>query len=150
MPQAEARFEAAFREVPANADYAFRAARAAIMDLRNPRPADVRAHLDAATAADPTLIRGYLMRAEFERRQENPDVAVIRANYDEALTLNPADIDMRLRYAAALEDLELKEEAAEQYRTALAFNDKLPVEEPERLPVKRVMEIEQKMAALST
>lgn len=150
MPQAEARLRTAFRAVPSNADYAFRAARAAIMDTRNPRPDDVRALLDAAVAADPSLIKGYLMRAEFELHQENPDAAAIQANYDKALTLNPADINVRLRYAAALEDLGLKKEAAEQYRIALDFNDKLPAEEPERLPPERVTEIEQKMIDLAS
>ena len=146
MSQATARFRGAFDEVPSNADFAYRAARAAIMD-RGATPAEVRELLDAAVAADPTLVRAYLTRAEFERQQHNGDA--VRFNFDKAVVLNPADTDVRLRYADALAEMGLKTEAAVQLRTALEFNDKLPIDEPERLPPEKVAEIQKRIGELS-
>ena len=143
---AASQFRAALREAPTNADYAFRAARALYMDGDI---AGVREMLDAAVRIDPTLVKAYLMRAGLELMQPNPDVEVVRDNYDRAIELNPADSEIRLQYAAALEQLGLKKEAAEQYRTVLDFNDKLPLEEPERLPEKRVEEIKKKVGELA-
>jgi O-antigen ligase len=142
---AASQFRAALREVPFNADYAFRAARALYMDRDL---AGVREMLDAAVAIDPTLVKAYTMRAGVELQQPAPDVRVVRENFDRAIALNPADTDTRLRYAAALELLGSKADAAEQYRTALEFNDKLPIEEPERLPVEEVERIRKKIAEL--
>ena len=143
---AASQFRAALREVPFNADYAFRAARALYMDRD---PAGVREMLDAAVAIDRTLVKAYLMRAGLEMQEQTPNVRVVRENFERAVALNPADNDTRLRYAAALELLGLKTDAAQQYRTALEFNDKLPTEEPERLSVEKVEEIKSKIAALS-
>ena len=142
---AASQFRAALREQPTNADYAFRAARALYMDRDLP---GVREMLDAAVAIDPTLVKAYLMRAGTELLQPNPDPRIVRENYDRALALNPADNDMRLRYAEALEQLELKKEAADQYRMVLEFNDKLPMEEPEKLPAEKVEEIRKQIAQL--
>jgi len=146
---AVARLQSAFAKVPGNADYGFRAARALIM--RDAPPKEVRAMLDAATAADPTLIRAYLLRADYEmfRSDGERNVDAVRVSYEKALALNPADIDVRLRFATALERLGQPREAAVQLRTALEFNGKLPAEEPERLPPDRVTEIERRIAALS-
>jgi O-antigen ligase len=144
---AASQFRAALREAPTNADYAFRAARALYMDRDL---AGVREMLDAAIRIDPTLVKAYLMRAGMELMQPNPDAGVVRNNYDRAIELNPADTQIRLQYAAALEQLGLKKEAAEQYRTVLEFNDQLPIDEPERLPEKRVEEIRKKVAELSS
>ena len=99
-------------------------------------------------AIDPTLVKAFTMRAGVELQQPSPDARVLRENFDRAIELNPADTDTRLRYAAALELLGLKAEAAEQYRTALEFNDKLPIEEPERLPAEEVERITKKIAEL--
>ena len=148
MKAAVSQFRAALREVPGNADYAYRATRAILMD-RDSRPADVRAALDETVAIDPTLVKAHLTRAEFERRQPQPDAAAMRASFDRAVELNPADTDVRLRYGAALEQLGLRKEAAEQYRIALEYNDKLPIEEPERIPPAKVEEIRKKIAELS-
>ena len=142
---AASQFRAALREVPFNADYAFRAARALYMDRD---PAGVREMLDAAVAIDPTLVKGYTMRAGIEMQEATPDVRAVRENFDRAIELNPADNDTRLRYAAALELLGLKSDAAAQYRTVLEFNDKLPLEEPERLAAEKVAEIRKKIAEL--
>ena len=142
---AASQFRAALREAPTNADYAFRAARALYMDGDL---GGVREMLDAAVRIDPTLVKAYMMRAGVELMQPNPDAAVVRENYDGAIELNPADNQIRLQYAAALEQLGLKKEAAEQYRTVLEFNDKLPIEEPERLLEKRVEEIKKKVGEL--
>jgi O-antigen ligase len=144
---AASQFRAALREAPTNADYAFRAARALYMDRDL---AGVREMLDAAIQIDPTLVKAYLMRAGVELMQPNPDAGIVRRNYDQAIELNPADNQIRLQYAAALEQLGLKKEAAEQYRTVLEFNDKLPIEEPERLPETRVEEIKKKVGELSS
>ncbi|MGB7161121.1 MAG: hypothetical protein WBD40_23880, partial [Tepidisphaeraceae bacterium] len=144
---AAARFRSAFYRVPGNADYAFRAARALYMEQA--APSDVRAMLDQAIAADPSLIKGYLLRAEFARMQREPDAQAVRADYERALALNPADVEARLRYGAAMEFLNLKPEAAAQYRKALEFNALLPIEEPERLPKKKVEEIEKRVRELA-
>jgi hypothetical protein len=43
----------------------------------------------------------------------------------------------------------MKKEAADELRTLLAFNDKLPPDEPERLPPTKVTEIEKRIEELS-
>ncbi len=147
---AASQFRAALRGAPGNADYAFRIARALVMD-RDSNPAEVRAALAQAVAIDPTLIRGYLLRADYEmfRPDDERDANAVRENYQRALSLNPADLEVRLRYAAALEKLGSKTEAADQLRRALEFNDKLPLEEPERLTEAGLKEIEARLNALS-
>ena len=66
-----------------------------------------------------------------------------------AIELNPADLDTRDRYAKTLVDQGMKREAAEQFRTMLAFNDKLPPDEPERLAPDKVKAIEKQIAELA-
>jgi tetratricopeptide (TPR) repeat protein len=146
MREAAAKFQSAFAQVPTNADFAFRAARALIM--ANADPAEIRAALDATAQADPTLARAYLFRAEYEK-EHGGDAAAARANYEKAVALNPADLDIRERYANALAGLGMKKEAADELRTLLAFNDKLPPDEPERLPPTKVTEIEKRIEELS-
>jgi len=145
MREAAAKFQSAFAQVPSNADFAFRAARALIMD--NADPAEIRAALDTTAQADPTLARAYLFRAEYEK-EHGGDAAAARANYEKAVALNPADLDIRERYANALAGLGLKKEAVDELRTLLEFNDKLPPDEPERLPADKLQEIERRIAEL--
>jgi O-antigen ligase/tetratricopeptide (TPR) repeat protein len=146
MREAARKFQSAFAQVPSNADFAFRSARALIM--ANADPAEIRAALDTAAQADPTLARAYLFRAEYEK-EHGGDADAARANYEKAVALNPADLDIRERYANALAGLGLKNEAADELRTLLSFNDKLPPDEPERLPAEKVKDIEKRIAELS-
>jgi O-antigen ligase len=137
----------AYYRVPANADYALRAANALVYDQA--RPEEVRTWLSIAIAADPTEVAAYLARAQFEMRQPQPDAAAVRSDYETVLRLNPNDVGIRLEYAAALFRLGLADEAAGQYRAALAYNDQLSPDEPKRLPPARAEEIRQQIERIA-
>jgi hypothetical protein len=137
--------DAALR-MPINGEYAFRAARA-MLYARRPAP-EVRTMLDTAIAANPTAIGYYITRANVEMHQPQPDLDRVRQDYERALTLNPNDVETRLDYADLLAARGFPQDAAAQYRTALAKNAGLHADEPKRLPVERVKEVEQKVAAL--
>jgi O-antigen ligase/tetratricopeptide (TPR) repeat protein len=121
----------AYAAVPWDAEYAFRAARAA-MAAGNPDAA--KAWLDRAIATDPTAAEYYLTRASLELSHAPPDVEAVRRDYTAALDLNPNDVGGRLAYADLLARLGLKQEARQQYRVALEKNQQYDVTEPKRLP----------------
>ena len=140
-------FARAAERVPFNADYAFRAARAA---LAHPAadPAPALTWLDRAIAADPNRPQYWLHRAYARLRTRSPDVAAVRADYEQALRLDPNNVDVRLEYAEVLRRFGDPAAAAEQYRLALHYNDLLSPDEPKRLPPARVDEVKRAVAEL--
>jgi hypothetical protein len=133
--------------VPYNAEYAAREARA----LRiGGAPADrVRQALDAAIRANPADASYRSQLAAFEASLPNPDPARVRAGYDAALALDPANVPARLDYAKTLhEALHLPAEAKAQYQKALWFNDQLQPDEVERLSPEKVNQIRATIARL--
>jgi O-antigen ligase len=129
-----------------NADYAMKLAitRAYAGDP----PSQVIDALDAAVAADPTYIKGYLNRAQFWMQMPQPSLQKVKNDYQTAIDLNPNDVDVRTEYAAALEHLGLKLEAAQAYRAALEKNDGLSPDEPKRLTHQQVQSLRNKIATL--
>jgi tetratricopeptide (TPR) repeat protein len=130
---AAAAFEQAFATVPYNGHYASRAARAHMFargDLGR-----VRALLDAASNADPMAIRPLLDRARLETQlpADLGDLASADRCFRRALELNPNEVVIRLDLASLLERLGKAEDAREQIRTALRYDDLLDAAEPKRL-----------------
>jgi O-antigen ligase len=138
------RYQAAFLRCPVkNSDYAVRAARALL--IRPENDSLTRAMLGAAIEACPQNEFARLMRARYMLRSHPDQHADIRGDYEEALKLNPNDLDTRLEYAQVLEQMGDKPAAAEQYRAALKTNEGFDPTEPKRLSETRVKEIEGKL-----
>jgi Tfp pilus assembly protein PilF len=110
--------------------------------------ASVMDALDQAIAADPTLIKGYLTRAQFRMQLPSPNAQKVKDDYQTAIQLNPNDVDVRTEYGGALEHLGFAHEAAEAYRAALQKNDGLSPDEPKRLTSEQVQELLKKMASV--
>ena len=139
--QSSSAFERALAAVPYNADYAFRAARAL---LAEPHPtAGPRALplLDRAIHLDPNRPQYWLHRAYARLRTPTPNPQGVRADYEQALRLDPNNVDVRLEYADVLRRLGDPAAAAGQYREALRYNDLLHPDEPKRLAPKKVEEV---------
>jgi len=128
----------AFRLVPYDGDYAFRAEQAGLLN----RGADLgmlREWLDFAIAADPRKVRYLNARAGLEAiTGATPQAA---ADYQQILRLDPHNLELRLQYAALLQKLGRRGEAIEQYRTVLQYNDRLAADEIRRLSAKEVGQI---------
>jgi hypothetical protein len=139
-------FDSIFQNVPYNADYAFRAARAHIMAGSSPQ--QVRAMLAIAIATEPTNVSYRLTRAGHEMRQPQPDIDTIRADYDAAVRLDPHNIQGRLAYAEALQRFGDSVAAAAQIRHALETNRQYDPAEPERLAPEEVQRLEDLAAQL--
>ena len=93
---------------------------------------------------------GYLASlGGFEAQLGQPDAARIRSDFGTALTLDPANVPLRLDYAGILEQLGRKGDAREQYEKALWYNDQLAEVEVERLPPAKVAEIRAVIERLS-
>jgi O-antigen ligase len=138
-------YRAAAGAVPYNGEYWFRAARVL---QSGPSPDEARQAFAAAIEANPAHSGYRAARGMFEARQPQPDVARVRADYDAALARDPANVLMRLDYAAHLEGLGLRPEAKAQYELALSYNDQLAPVEVERLSPARVAEVEAAIARL--
>ncbi len=125
-------YEAAFGIAPAkNGDYALRAARA-MMYLPS-ADGKTRVYLAFAIAADPQNPLGYLTRGRYNLARHPEDQSDIRSDFEEALRLNPNDIDTRIEFAKVLEGFRDRPAAAQQYRDALQTNDGFDLTEPKRL-----------------
>jgi uncharacterized protein (TIGR02996 family) len=139
-------FESVFQNVPYNADYAFRAARAHIMAGSSPE--QVRAMLSIAIAAEPTNVSYRLTRAGLEFRLPQPEVDLIRGDFEAAVRLDPHNIQARLAYADALEKFGDPAAAAMQIRAALDTNRQYDLTEPERLGPEEVKRLEERASHL--
>lgn len=144
---ATSQFERALAIVPYNADYAFRAARAALADPRQADPSYAVGMLDRAIALDPYRPQYWLHRAYARPRDRSPDAAAIRADYEAALRLDPNNVDVRIEYADVLRRFG-DSAAAAQYREALRYNDLLSPDEPKRLSPPKLNEILRAIAEL--
>lgn len=132
--------------VPWNWDYAYRTGRA--MAMAGDKPERVQAILDQAIAADPRSVIAHLTRANVELHKPTPDANAVRVDYDSALTIDPQNALMRLDYAEALQKLGEPKAAAEQLTLALKTNSLYHPDEPKRLPLERVKQIEAMIATL--
>jgi tetratricopeptide (TPR) repeat protein len=137
-------YAAAGETVPWNADYAYRAARAALTagDL-----AAGREYLDDAIAKDPMGVEYYLTRAGVALAGRPVDVQAVRADYTRALELNPADVRMRIAYADVLTSFGLKDEARAEYQIALDRNEGYDLTEPKRLSPDEIAHIKSAMGS---
>jgi O-antigen ligase len=116
--------------IPYNSDYTFREAEAFLSggDLARGRQLLARTQ-----QINPMQLDGYLLEANLQLGQSNPDVLVVRRDFDTVLRLNPNDVSLHEQYARALQRFGLLSEAREQYRAALEADDALPAGEPKRL-----------------
>ena len=135
-----AAYQEALREQPINGDHAWKAA--SVLIYKNAPATLVRQMIDAALAANPRSGKYFVLKAEHELRQPKPDGPEVMKAYQQALGLSPADVGLRLEYAAALEKLGDKDFAKDQYREALQWDDLLPKDEPKRLTENKRKEIE--------
>jgi tetratricopeptide (TPR) repeat protein len=147
--QAEASFGRALDSVPCNADYAFRAARAALSDPSRDSAERAIGLLDRAIALDPNRPQYWLHRAYGRLRAGPPDATAVRSDYERALRLDPHNVDVRLEYADVLRRFGDRGAAAQQYRDALRSNDLLSPDEPKRLPPKKLDEVRGALLELS-
>jgi O-antigen ligase len=116
-----------------NADYARRCAQAMMLSQRAD-PKDVLAALTDAIAANPADPLNWLERARFRRMLPPPqDVSAISGDYFQGISRNPSDVRLRIEFADFLASAGRRDEAAEQYKLALEYNEKLHPDEPKRL-----------------
>jgi hypothetical protein len=134
----------AFRLVPFNGDYAFRAEQASLLD-GNANAGALRALLDEAIAADPRKIRYLNARAGLEAMTGNLQLAA--TDDEQILRLDPHNLELRLQYAAILERLGRRDEAIANYQKVLEFNAQLAPDEIRRLSPRQVDEIRAKIGS---
>ncbi|MCS7032730.1 MAG: O-antigen ligase family protein, partial [Phycisphaerae bacterium] len=142
-------YRAAFDNTPvSNADYAWRAARALILENRDRAAIDL--WLSLAIATNPRHPGYRIARAAFAMSlpAAERNISRIMADYSTAIALDPNNVPTRLAFARALEDSGNPRAAVEQYRAALQLNDRLDPQEPKRLSAAEVAEIRQKIEAL--
>jgi O-antigen ligase len=139
-------FKVAFNMMPINGDYAYRVGNA--LNHEPPGGGDIFATLnaiqywyDVATATNPSDIRPYLRRAALAAQAHDADS--VEVNFEQALELDPNEVDIRLQYADTLSKLHLPQLAIAQYEEALSFNDQLDKAEPKRLSPDKLAEINQ-------
>ena len=132
----------AFRLTPINADYAFRAAQAAIQSGAD--PSLVRQLLNEAIETDPINDRYRITRGQLEARIGDLPHALV--DYDQALRLDPCNLELRVEYADVLRENHRPADARRQYQRALELNDQLAPDEIRRLPDGRVREIRSRIS----
>ena len=120
---------------PAEAEYTFRAAQA--LAAQGASHSHVLGVIELAIQTNPHAVRYHLAKADYELRQPQPDAAIVRGAYQQALRLDPTSIATRIRYADTLVKLNDRPAAGEQYREALRLDDALPADEGKRLHHKR-------------
>ncbi len=143
--EAATSFKYAFNNSPVrNADYAYRAGRALIIENRD--PAETELWLSQAVAANPKDPGYRLTRAAFQLTQppDKQQPRQILNDLETAVALDPKNLQSRMRLAETYEQFNHPEKAREQYRTILELNDKLDKNEPKRLPTAELERIEAK------
>jgi O-antigen ligase len=146
VQQAREALVEAFGLVPYDADYAFRAEQAALLE-RGQDLAVPGKLLNEAIAADPRKIRYLNARAVLETTAGNTSGAI--ADYQRILQLDPHNLELRLHYARLLEQLGRAADAARQYRMTLENNDRLAPDEIRRLSPRQVKEIQERITTCS-
>ncbi len=130
-----------------NSDYATRGARA-MMQAQQADPMDIAAVLSQAISCDPANPMVWLERARFRRSLGQHELAKpdsVVDDYRQGLSRNPADVQTRIELADYLMSVSRLEEAKEQYRIALDFNDKLHPDEPKRLSPEKLASIKSRL-----
>jgi tetratricopeptide (TPR) repeat protein len=147
-PAAAARhFKDAFDTSPVpNSDYLQRAARALV--FAHAPPADVLALLDAAVRENPMSLDALRMRANFAMKLPRPDASRVVADYERLTALNPNDVQLRVEFARALEQLGQPRRAAEELHRAIDYNDLLSPDEPKRLSPQKLDELRREIQRL--
>lgn len=133
----------AWRLVPYNADYAFRAEQAGLLNGADGASLKSRELLDAAIAADPRKVRYLNARAMLEASTGDEDRAA--RDYQQILWLDPHNLELRSRYAALLDRMGRHGDAVEQYRQVLQFNEALAKDEIRRLSDRQEQEIRERI-----
>jgi hypothetical protein len=129
-----------------NADYARRCAQAMMLS-RQADPKDVLAVLTDAITANPADALSWLERARFRRMLPTVDVGNVATDYRQGIDRNPSDVRIRLEFADFLSSAGRPDEAAEEYKLALEYNDKLHPDEPKRLRPEMVDAIRARLSA---
>jgi tetratricopeptide (TPR) repeat protein len=142
LQRAEEDYLKAFRLVPINADYAFRAEQSAI--LRRGSPILMRQLIDEAQAADPSSVRYRLARAVLKTSEG--DLSGAATDYEQILRLDPNNLEIRLQFAALLDKQGRSREAREQYQKVLEFNNKLAADEIRRLSKDQLDQIRKRIS----
>lgn len=124
----------AFRHVPLNADYAYRAEQASLVARSDPLVAQQL--IDGAVAAHPANARYLRARAQLEA--STGALPAAWADYRRALELDPRNMDLRLEFADLLRLHNLGADARAQYEKALEQNDQLAPDEIKRLSPEKV------------
>lgn len=127
----------AFRRLPINADYAYRAEQASL--LARSEPLVARQLIDAAIAADPSSARYFRVRAQLE--VSTGALSSAWADYHQALQLDPRNIDLRLEYADQLRLHGMGQAARGEYQKALDQNGQLAPDEIKRLSAEKVGQV---------
>jgi hypothetical protein len=155
---AEHAYQRAYDEMPINADYAFRAARAleyeGDIDLHSNAPSkvppsweeEVRSLYSIASSRNPSDVRTYLSRAHFALQYR--DTKEVISDFEKALELNPNEVSIRLQYADAMKALNRPEIEKRQLRLALDYNSRLDAEEPKRLSSEEIDGIDARLKVL--
>jgi len=138
------RFHSALENVPYNADYAFRCAKA---KMGAGDFAEGEKMIIATQQLNPRLIDAYLLQANLELRTANPRAAVVCSDFDTALQLDPNDVSMHTQYGDALDRLRLPVDAVAQYQLALSCNAALPPGEPKRLSPQQLADLQARIQA---
>lgn len=125
----------AWRMVPYNADYAFRAEQAGLLNAVNGASLKSRELLDAAIATDPRKVRYLNARAALEASTGDDDRAA--RDYQQILRLDPHNLELRSRYAELLDRMGRHADAVKQYQQLLQFNAALARDEIRRLSVRQ-------------
>jgi O-antigen ligase len=129
-----------------NADYAYRAARAA---AQSSPPQHWQPLMELAILENPKDGAGWRGDAAAELLKLQPDGARVRRDYDAAVRLDPNNVQLRLEYAAILaEKLHDDTAALAQYEAALRYNDLLNADEKKRLSAEELEKVREKMRAM--
>jgi hypothetical protein len=132
--EAATSYKYAFDNCPvSNADYAYRAGRALIIENRD--AAETELWLSQAIAANPKDANYRLTRAAFQLSlpAEKQQPRQIIADLETSVALDPMNLQSRTRLAEAYDHFNQRGKAAEQYRMIVELNDKLDKNEPKRL-----------------
>jgi tetratricopeptide (TPR) repeat protein len=140
-------FKDAFDTSPVgNSDYLQRAARSLV--FAQAPATQVLETLDAAVRANPMSLDALRMRANFAMKLPRPDASPVIADYQRLTSLNPNDVQLRIEFAHALEQLGQPRRAADELSRALDYNDRLAPDEPKRLPPHRIDELRREIERL--
>jgi tetratricopeptide (TPR) repeat protein len=124
------KLEQAFKLLPYNNDYAFRAAilRAEQRDLKGASQL-----FAAALRADPILPEALAWQAHIELAMPGGSIAASLGDMAKAVALDPDNVDLHERYAQMLDQVGQRSAAAHQYQLALQMDDGLDPHDPKRL-----------------